>query len=61
MGRMVRMHYMVWGFTAALMLTVAMMRAPLYGKLIPVYWLVALAPLAVLLKLLLGSLLLWVA
>ena len=61
MGRMARMHYMVWGFTAALMLTVAMMRAPLYGKFVPVQWLFVLAPLAVLLKLLLGSLLLWVA
>ncbi|HXS78119.1 MAG TPA: SpoIIE family protein phosphatase [Terracidiphilus sp.] len=61
MGRMLRMHYMVWGFTAALMLTVAMMRAPLYGRVVPVQWLVVLAPLAVLLKLLLGSLLLWVA
>ena len=61
MGRMLRMHYMVWGFTAALMVTVAMMRAPLYGRVVPVQWLVLLAPLAVLLKLLLGSLLLWVA
>jgi hypothetical protein len=61
MGRMTRMHYMVWGFTAALMLTIAMMRAPLYGRVVPVQWLVVLAPLAVLLKLLLGSLLLWVA
>lgn len=61
MGHMRRMHYMVWGFTAALMLTIAMMRAPLYGKLVPVQWLVLLAPLAVILKLLLGSLLLWVA
>ena len=61
MGRMLRMHYMVWGFTAGLMLAMAMMRAPLYGKIVPVQWLVVLAPLAVLLKLLLGSLLLWVA
>lgn len=61
MGQMTRMHYMVWGFTAALMLTVAMMRAPLYGRIVPIQWLVLLAPLAVLLKLLLGSLLLWVA
>jgi hypothetical protein len=61
MGHMRRMHYMVWGFTFALMLTIAMMRAPLYGKVVPVQWLVALAPFAVVLKLLLGSLLLWVA
>ncbi len=61
MGRMQRMHYMVWGFTAALVLTMALMRAPLYGRVIPVGWVVFLAPLAVLLKLLLGGLLLWVA
>jgi hypothetical protein len=61
MGRMVRMHYMVWGFSAGLALTIAMMRAPLYGRVVPVQWIVALAPVAVILKLLLGSLLLWVA
>jgi hypothetical protein len=61
MGRMVRMHYMVWGFTGALMLTLSMMRAPLYGNVVPVHSVVFLAPLAIILKLLLGSLLLWVA
>ncbi|WP_162601283.1 PP2C family protein-serine/threonine phosphatase [Occallatibacter savannae] len=61
MGRMARMHYMVWGFTGGLMLTVAMMRAPLFGSVVPMRWLIVLAPLAVVLKLLLGSLLLWVA
>lgn len=61
MGRMQRMHYMVWGFTAALTLTMIMMRAPLYGHLIPISWILVLAPLAVFLKLLLGSLLIWVA
>jgi hypothetical protein len=61
MGRMVRMHRMVWGFTIALALTVAMMRAPLYGRLVPVQWVVFLGPLLVVLKLLLGALLLWVA
>jgi hypothetical protein len=61
MGRMQRMHYMVWGFTIALSLTIAMLRAPLYGHVIPVHWVLVLTPLAVFLKLLLGSLLLWVA
>ena len=61
MGRMARLHRMVWGFTCLLALNTALMRAPLYGRLIPVHWLVLLAPLAVLLKLLLGGLLLWVA
>jgi hypothetical protein len=60
MGRMVRMHYMVWGFTLGLALVEAMMRAPLYGRVIPVRWVVLLAPLALVLKLLLGALLLWV-
>jgi hypothetical protein len=61
MGRMQRMHYMVWGFTIALALTMAMMRAPLFGRVIPVSWVFVLAPLTVFLKLLLGGLLLWVA
>ena len=61
MGRMPRMHSMVWGFSMALVLTVAMMRAPLFGRVIPVHWVVVLTPLAVLLKLLLGALLMWVA
>ncbi|HEY1581020.1 MAG TPA: SpoIIE family protein phosphatase [Terracidiphilus sp.] len=61
MGRMPRMHKMVWGFTGALILTMVMLRAPLYGRIIPVHWIVVLAPFAVLMKLLLGGLLLWVA
>ena len=53
---------MVWGFTAALCLTIAMMRAPLYGHVVPVQCdSSVLAPLARSLKLLLGGLLLWVA
>ena len=61
MGRMERMHKMVWSFAFVLAVTMAMMRAPLYGKLIPVHAVVYLAPLAILMKLLLGGLLLWVA
>ncbi len=61
MGRMERMHKMVWSFAFLLAVTVAMMRAPLYGKLIPVHAVIYLAPLAILMKLLLGGLLLWVA
>lgn len=61
MGRMDRLHKMVWGFASVLALTTVMMRAPLYGHLIPVHALVFLAPVAMLLKLLLGGLLLWVA
>jgi heme exporter protein D len=61
MGRMPRLHKMVWGFTAALAITIAMMRAPLYGHLIPVHSTAFLSPLNVFIKLLLGGLLLWVA
>lgn len=61
MGRMPRQHKMVWGFTIALALMIAMMRAPLYGRLIPIHAVVFLSPLAVFMKLLLGGLLLWVA
>jgi heme exporter protein D len=61
MGRMPRLHRMTWGFAAALTLSIAMLRAPLYGRFIPLHWILVLAPLAVLLKLLLGGLLLWVA
>ena len=61
MGRMERTQKMVWGFTLALAIIIAMMRAPLFGKIIPVHAIIVLAPLALILKLLLGSLLLWVA
>jgi hypothetical protein len=61
MGRMPRMHKMVWGFVMASALTIAMMRAPLFGRVIPVHALFYLAPTAAVLKLLLGALLIWVA
>ncbi len=61
MGRMPRLHKMVWGFTIALAITIAMMRAPLYGHLVPIHSVAILSPLTVFLKLLLGGLLLWVA
>lgn len=61
MGRMARLHKMVWGFAFLLALNTALIRAPLYGGLIPTHWVVYLAPVAVVLKLLLGGLLLWVA
>lgn len=61
MGRMVRLHRMVWAFTIVLAITVAMLRAPFYGGIVPIHAVVILAPLSVFLKLLLGGLLLWVA
>ncbi len=61
MGRMPRQHKMVWGFTIALALMIAMMREPLFGHLVPIRAAVFLLPLALFMKLLLGGLLLWVA
>jgi len=61
MGRMPRLHRMTWGFTLLLALNMALLRAPLFGQVIPVRWVVFLAPLTVIFKLLLGGLLLWVA
>jgi heme exporter protein D len=61
MGQMPRQHKMVWGFTIALAVMIAMMRAPLYGHLIPIHATAFLSPLAVFMKLLLAGLLLWVA
>ena len=61
MGRMDRLEKMVWAFSFLLGLTTLMLRAPFYGKLVPLYAVVYLAPFAMILKLLLGGLLLWVA
>jgi hypothetical protein len=61
MGHIPRMHKMVWGFVLASALTIAMTRAPLYGRVIPLNAVVLLVPLAVILKLLLGAMLIWVA
>lgn len=61
LGHMARLHKMVWGMALALALNIAMLRAPLYGHLIPVRAILWLGPLSLILKLLLGALLLWVA
>jgi len=61
MGHMARLHRMVWGFAGLLALNMAMLRAPLYGNLIPVQAVMLLAPLSGVLKLLLGALLVWIA
>ncbi|HTU51678.1 MAG TPA: SpoIIE family protein phosphatase [Acidobacteriaceae bacterium] len=60
LGHMTRLHRMVWGLVVVLALTTAMLRAPLYGSLVPVHASVWLSPLALSLKLLLGILLVWV-
>jgi hypothetical protein len=60
LGRMPRLHKMVWGMALLLALDIAMLRAPLYGHVIPIRAILILAPLMIFLKLLLGSLLVWV-
>lgn len=55
-----RLHSMVWLLTALLIATTAMLRAPLYGGLIPAHAAAWLSPLNLGLKLLLGLLLVWV-
>ncbi|MGB8480996.1 MAG: SpoIIE family protein phosphatase [Acidobacteriaceae bacterium] len=58
--RMGRIHGMVWSLVSLLGLGTAMLRAPLYGSVVPVHAIVWLSPLTLTLKLLLGVLLLWV-
>ena len=57
---MARLHRMVWGLVVMLGIATAMLRAPLYGSLVPVHAIVWLSPLTLVLKLLLGVLLVWV-
>jgi hypothetical protein len=60
LGQMARLHRMVWGLVAVLGLGMAMLRAPLYGSVVPVHAIVWLSPFTLALKLLLGALLVWV-
>ena len=60
LGGMARLHRMVWGFVVLLGLGTAMLRAPLYGSVVPAHAIVWLSPLTLILKLLLGVLLVWV-
>ena len=57
---MARLHCVVWGLVVMLGISTAMLRAPLYGSMVPVHAIVWLSPLNLLLKLLLGVLLVWV-
>ncbi len=57
---MARVRRMVWSLVALLGLGMAMLRAPLYGTLVPMHAIVWLSPLTLGLKLLLGVLLVWV-
>jgi hypothetical protein len=60
LGGMARLHRMVWGLVIVLAIATAMMRAPLYGGVVPIHAIVWLSPLTLVLKLLLGVLLVWV-
>jgi hypothetical protein len=55
-----RLHRTVWGLVLLLGVSIAMLRAPFYGAVVPVHAIVWLSPLGLTLKLLLGALLLWV-
>jgi Stage II sporulation protein E (SpoIIE) len=57
---MARLHRVVWGLVVMLGIATAMLRAPLYGSLVPVHASLWLSPLTLALKLLLGILLVWV-
>ncbi|HTU50256.1 MAG TPA: SpoIIE family protein phosphatase [Acidobacteriaceae bacterium] len=60
LDRMARVHRMVWSLVVLLGIGMAMLRAPLYGSVVPVHAIVWLSPLTLALKLLLGVLLVWV-
>jgi serine phosphatase RsbU (regulator of sigma subunit) len=59
-GHIGRLHRMVWTLVVLLLLGTSMLRAPLYGSVVPIHAIVWLSPLSLVLKLLLGGLLLWV-
>jgi hypothetical protein len=61
LNRMGRLHRVVWSLVALLAVSIAMLRAPFYGGLVPVHAIVWLSPLGLILKVLLGALLVWVA
>jgi hypothetical protein len=58
---MKKLFWMVGTMVLLLMVCMAMLREPLYGWLVPVQLVYILSPVSLLLKLLLGALLLWVA
>ena len=60
LGRMARLHRLVWGLVVVLGIATAMLRMPLYGGVVPAQAIVWLLPLSLILKLLLCVLLVWV-
>jgi serine phosphatase RsbU (regulator of sigma subunit) len=59
-GHIARVHRTVWTLVGLLLLGTCMLRAPLYGSVVPIHAIVWLSPITLVLKLLLGGLLLWV-
>ncbi len=59
-GHISRVHRTVWTLVGLLLLGTCMLRAPLYGSVVPIHAIVWLSPLTLVLKLLMGALLLWV-
>ena len=59
-GHIARVHRTVWTLVGLLLLGTSMLRAPLYGSVVPIHAIVWLSPITLVLKLLLGALLLWV-
>jgi Stage II sporulation protein E (SpoIIE) len=59
LDHLARLQRAVWGLVVVLAIATAMLRAPLYGGLVPVHASVWLSPLALILKLSLGALLIW--
>lgn len=57
---MARIHRAAWILVSLMVLCVAMLRAPLYGSVIPISAAVWLLPVSIALKLMLGVLILWV-
>ncbi len=60
LDHMNRLHRLVWAFAVPLAIGMAMLRAPLYGTVVPVHAIVWLSPLTIATKLMLGALLVWV-
>ncbi|HZC44571.1 MAG TPA: SpoIIE family protein phosphatase [Acidobacteriaceae bacterium] len=59
-GHMARLHRTVWTLVGLLLVGTSMLRAPLYGSVVPIHAILWLSPVTLVLKLLLGALLLWV-
>jgi len=59
-AQIARVHRTVWTLVGLLLVGTSMLRAPLYGSVVPIHAIVWLSPITLVLKLMLGGLLLWV-